>query len=152
MTEELSCLKVSFDSKTENKPTGSKWVPHNLLSSSRPLISSSTAISDLATLQKLSNFFTIFTATRWPLWKVCTDKMTEICKRSFLLQWPKRERLRKTRLDDYRWALISMHAYLCLSRHSTTFPKAPSPSVEEISSGKNNQRVFIYFVFLKLSF
>lgn len=42
---------------------------HNLLSSSRPLISSSTAISDLATSRKHGMFRTIFTATRSSLWK-----------------------------------------------------------------------------------
>lgn len=46
-------------------PAGST---HNLLSSSRPLISSSTAISDLAALRKHSTFRMIFTATRSSLW------------------------------------------------------------------------------------
>lgn len=57
-----------YPTQTPNPLGFTPGATHNLLSSSRLLISSSTATSDLATSRKHSMFLTIFTATRCPLW------------------------------------------------------------------------------------
>lgn len=53
--------------QTKRAPRGRRAPTHNLLSSSKPLISSSTVISDLATAVKGPRLRPIFTATCSPL-------------------------------------------------------------------------------------
>lgn len=157
---------------------------HNLLSSSRLLISSSTAISDLATSRKHSMFLTIFTATcssllntdrctqtsrkrpkkvtalmpqKWILvnslymmiklflvpgcWLITLDAVTMDGNKKRSWIWESYHKDEKsgeaTQQLDWRLNYAIKHAYLSLSIHSTTFPKAPAPSVNTTSSGKD---------------
>lgn len=79
LTQALSRWDDGF--RRHRKPEEPAGATHNLWSSSRLLISSSTAISDLAASRKRSMFRTTFTATRSPLWNTAELRDNESSRR-----------------------------------------------------------------------
>lgn len=79
---------------------------HNLWSSSNDLISSNTAISDMATSRKQSMFFTILTATCSSLWDWQNDMKCNLCYGN--------EEARKSQNVEEERNNIYMILYICL--------------------------------------